>query len=55
MGTDKTHINYPINVIYPYHQSILVSGNIEYDSTIFKDTGITKVSFYFIGRRPVSL
>src|ERR1039457_3009077 len=54
MRTKKSNINYAVRVIYPDHQPVFVTGDIEYDSTILQNTGLTKIALHHIWRIPIS-
>ncbi len=49
MGAYKADIHYAISIVNPYHQSVFIAGNIEYDSAIFQDTGVFEIRFDFCG------
>jgi hypothetical protein len=55
MGPDKSDIDNSIGIVYPDHQPVFVSGDIEYDPTIFDNTGISEIPFHFCWRGPIRL
>src|SRR5882724_2610147 len=53
MSPNKTNVHYPVRIVHPHHQSVLVPADIEHHTVVPNDAGIAECGLNRRGTSPV--